>query len=188
MLRLKDDRGVFNLPMVILTIALTFIALSLAFINSPYLLKIDFKWFQTLAFFIVALIAQMFFKLNDTKDLTKVTESEFNNIKDDINDRVSRLLKVLLFYFLSAVILSAIHGTIASLLGEKNRILTIEEINFIKRFYLLSLSYVVAWLFSVWNAYTLYIEISELKSEIAQGEIDKEGRKKAVERLIGKAK
>lgn len=120
--------------------------------------------------------------------MTKVTESEFNNIKDDINDRVSRLLKVLLFYFLSAVILSAIHGTIASLLGEKNRILTIEEINFIKRFYLLSLSYVVAWLFSVWNAYTLYIEISELKSEIAQGEIDKEGRKKAVERLIGKAK
>lgn len=68
MLRLKDDRGVFNLPMVILTIALTFIALSLAFINSPYLLKIDFKWFQTSAFFIVALIAQMFFKLNDTKD------------------------------------------------------------------------------------------------------------------------
>ena len=59
---------------------------------------------------------------------------------------------------------------------------------FIKRFYLLSLSYVVAWILSVWNAYTLYIEISELKSEIAQGEIEKEGRKKAIERLTGKAK
>lgn len=186
MFRLKDDRGVFNLPMVILTIVVCSIVLSLVIFNNNYLLKIDFKWFQTSSFFIVALIAQMFFKLNDTKELSKVNESEFNNIKDDINERVSRLLKVLIFYFLSAVLLSAIHGTILTIISANNGQLAPIEEKLFRFFYIVSLSYIIAWIFSVWNAYNLYIEVSELKAIIALEEIEREGRKKALERLVGK--
>ncbi|MFW2176648.1 MULTISPECIES: hypothetical protein [unclassified Moraxella] len=183
---LYDSKGIFNITMIITSIVAFSILIGFILFNNPVLFSISFKWFQTSAFFIVALIAQTFFKLNDTKEQTKILESEFNRIQADVSDRTARLLRVLIFYVLSAIILSAIHSSIEPIIPNIAKAST-SLTTFIKFTYIISISYLLTWTFSIYNAYKIYQDITDLKAQIALGEIRKEGRKKALDRLMGKS-
>ncbi len=53
----------------------------------PFYQKLDFKWFFTLAGLTVALLAQVYAKLQDTKFIANASTSELNRISDSVNLR-----------------------------------------------------------------------------------------------------
>lgn len=187
---LCDDKGIFNITLVIFTIVVSSALIGFFSFNQPLLLYINFKWFQTSAFFMVALIAQTFFKLNDAREVTKVTTSELNRIHNDISRRTKILFRVLIFYVVSAILLTMVHSSIepivSKVLNTPNYKVDNLTIYFIKSTYIISLGFVTSWIFSIYNAYTIYEDISELKGQISYIQADNEDRKKALERLMGK--
>lgn len=184
---LYNKNGVYHFTMVALTIVVVTCTLNFVFYNSSLVLAIDFKWYQPSAFVVIALLAQVFIKLNDTRDQTKILESEFNRLQKEIADRSSALLWVILFYFLSLIIISiaisTLDATIISDDGITETLLVPEKsIRLVKLF---ALSYVVAWFLSVINAYKIYQDIADYKAALALKELKEEGRKSAVKRLRG---
>lgn len=184
---LCNENGVYHFTMVVATIVLVACALIFAFYNNPLVLVIDFKWYQPSAFVVIALLAQVFIKLNDTRDQTKILESEFHRLQGAIVGRSDALLKVILFYFLSLIILSIIISTLdATTIANDGitEIFLVQE-KYIRVIKLFAISYVAAWLISVINAYYIYRDIADYKAELALKELKEEGRKSAVKRLRG---
>lgn len=184
---LYDKNGVYSFTMAVTTIVLVTCALIFAFYNNSLVLIIDFKWYQPSAFVVIALLAQVFIKLNDTRDQTKILESEFNRLQGAIVGRSNALLKVILFYFLSLIILSIIISTLdATTIADDGvtEVFLVQE-KYIRIIKLFAISYVAAWSISVINAYYIYRDIADYKAKLALQELKEEGRKSAVKRLRG---
>ena len=184
---LYDKNGVYNFTMVVVTIVVVACALIFVFYNNSFVLAVDFKWYQPSAFVVIALLAQVFIKLNDTKDQTKILESEIYRLQGAVTARCNTLLIVILFYFLSLIILSIAISTLDTTTMSDDGIteaLLVPE-KYIKLIKLFATSYVVAWFISVINAYHIYRDIADYKAELALKELKAEGRKSAVKRLKG---
>lgn len=184
---LYDENGIYNITKVIATIVIFACALIFAFYNNSLVLSVEFKWYQPCAFVVIALLAQVFIKLNDTRDQTKIRESDFNRLQRDISVRSSALLKVILFYFLSLIVLSIILSTLDSTIVAQDGITEVLRTpeKYIKLIKIFAVSYVAAWSVSILNAYHIYREIADYKAKLALKELEAEGRKSAVKRLRG---
>lgn len=189
---LQDKNGVFNLSMVAVTIAVSTIVLLLAFYNNNLVVNIDFRWYQPSAFVVIALMAQMFFKLNDIREQTKILESEFYRLQEAVIIRSNTLLRVIIFYFISLIVISILLSVfepslvqtipVESFIPENTGL---ENIHYIKIIKLLAISYVFAWMLSIINAYSVYRDIADYKSNLALRELLEDGRKNALKRLKG---
>lgn len=189
---LQDKNGVFNLSMVAATIAVSTIVLLLAFYNNNLVLNIDFRWYQPSAFVVIALMAQMFFKLNDIREQTKILESEFYRLQEAVIIRSNTLLRVIIFYFISLIVISILLSVFEPSLVQTIPVesfvpqnTALEKIHYIKIIKLLAISYVFAWMLSIINAYSVYRDISDYKSNLALRELLEDGRKNALKRLKG---
>lgn len=174
----QDSNGIVNLTMTILVIVLSTVVLFYTVSNLPYVEHISFRWYQGAGFAVIALMAQMFFKLNDIREQSKVSEVAFNKLQTEVRIKSSILLKVIIFYFLSLIvnvilISVAESGDIAIWLSNLFRIICI--------------AYIPAWMLSVINSYHVYLDISEYKAELALKELQEAGRKSAVDRLTAKS-
>lgn len=184
---LYNEDGVYHFTMVVTTIVISTLVLSFLFYNNALIISIDFKWYQPSAFVVIALLAQIFIKLNDTREQTKILESEFYRLQGVISARSSALLAVIMFYFLSLILISILISTLdATILADDGvtEILLVSERN-IKLIKIFAISYVVAWSISIINAYQIYRDIADYKAKLALRELSEEGRKSAVKRLKG---
>ena len=173
----QDSNGIINLTMIILVIVLGTVILFYVMSELPYMQYISFRWYQGAGFAVIALMAQMFFKLNDIREQSKISEMAFRNLQTAVRIKSNVLLRVIIFYFLSLianVILISIadSGQIDSWIANLFRII--------------SIAYIPAWILSVINSYHVYLDISEYKSELALQELQETGRKSAVDRLKAK--
>lgn len=129
----------------------------------PLYQKLDFKWFFTLAALTVALLAQIYTKLQDTKFIANATTSELNRISDSVNLRKKPIIKLIFFHLIFGIIsfmifsfpLPATTQKIAAAIG---------------------LAFIVLWLTSLLFGYLLYEEISEFTSHLLKRKLEKESR------------
>lgn len=173
----QDSNGIVNLTMAILVIVLGTVVLFYVFAGSQYIQYISFTWYQGAGFVVIALMAQMFFKLNDIREQSKISETAFRNLQTAVRIKSSVLLRVIIFYFLSLLtnvmlISVADSGHIDPLISTL--------------FKIISIAYIPAWILSVINSYHVYLDISEFKAELALKELHKTGRKNAVDRFKAK--
>lgn len=173
----QDSNGIINLTMIILIIVLFTVVLFYLIVDLPYMQYISFTWYQGAGFAVIALMAQMFFKLNDIREQSKISEIAFQNLQIAVRIKSSVLLRVIIFYFLSLitnVVLISISesGHIDSWIANLLRII--------------SIAYIPAWILSVINSYHVYLDISEYKAELSLKELQESGRKSAVDRLRAK--
>lgn len=140
----------------------------------PYVQYISFRWYQGAGFAVIALMAQMFFKLNDVREQSKISEIAFYSLQSAVRIKSSILLKVIIFYFLSLII-----NVILISIADSGKI----DSSFAQLFKIISIGYLPAWILSVINSYHIYLDISEYKAELALQDLKETSRKSAVDRL-----
>lgn len=175
----QDSNGIINLTMIILVIVLCAVILFYTTVDLPYIQYISFGWYQGVGFVVIALMAQTFFKLNDIREQSKISEVAFNNLQTAIRIKSSVMLRVIIFYFLSLII-----NIILISIADSRYI----DAGLANLFRFISIAYIPAWILSIINSYHIYLDISEYKAELALKELQEAARKSAVERLKTKNK
>ena len=170
----QDGNGIINLTMTILVIVLGTAVLFYFIADLQYMQYISFRWYQGAGFAVIALMAQMFFKLNDIREQSKISEVAFRNLQTAVRIKSNVLLRVIIFYFLSLII-----NVILISIADSGHI----DFWIANLFRVISIAYIPAWILSVINSYHVYLDISEYKSELALKELQEAGRKNAVDRL-----
>lgn len=86
-------------PIIFNIIVLILLTIGMYFILSNFKAyqNLDLKWFFTLTGVTVALLGQVFWKLQDTKFIANATPSELNRITDSVNQRKTPILKLIFF-------------------------------------------------------------------------------------------
>lgn len=173
----QDSNGIINLTMIILVIVLGTVVLFYTMADLPYIQYISFRWYQGAGFAVIALMAQMFFKLNDIREQSKISEVAFSNLQMVVRVKSNVLLRVIVFYFLSLIT-----NVILISIADSGHI----SIWIANLFRIICIAYIPAWILSVINSYHVYLDISEYKAELALKELQEAGRRSAVDRLKAK--
>ena len=124
--------------------------------DSNYIL-INFRWFFTVAGITAALLAQIYFKLQDTKYISNASVSELNRITDLVKE-YSRPVMKLIFFHLFFGVASNIATSIA-------------------------LSCIPLWGVSLFFGYVIYDEITSFSSDLTKRNLERTRRQEALEAM-----
>lgn len=125
--------------------------------------NLDFKWFFTLAGLTVALLAQVYAKLQDTKFIPNATTSELNRITDSVNLRKKPIIKLIFFHLIFGIISFIVFSLPLSPLGQQIA-------------FAIGLAFIFLWVISLLFGYLLIEEIAEFTSHLLKRKLEKEKR------------
>lgn len=125
--------------------------------------NLDFKWFFTLAGLTVALLAQVYGKLQDTRFIANATSSELNRIGDSVNLRKKPIIKLIFFHLIFGIISFIIFSLPLSPLEKKIA-------------FAIGLAFIVLWVISLLFGYLLLEEIAEFTATLIKRKLEKENR------------
>lgn len=158
---------------LILNITLMAVISTILFIlfknDSNYIL-INFRWFFTLAAITSALLAQIYFKLQDTKYISNASVSELNRIADLVKE-YSRPVMKLIFLHLFFGVASNIAFSL-KLIPTADAIATS-----------IALSCIPLWGISLFFGYVIYDEITSFSSDLTKRSLERTKRQEALEAM-----
>ncbi|OBX57826.1 hypothetical protein A9Z61_00070 [Moraxella osloensis] len=162
-------------PIIFNIIVLILLTIGMYFILSNFKAyqNLDLKWFFTLTGVTVALLGQVFWKLQDTKFIANATPSELNRITDSVNQRKTPILKLIFFHLIfgiiSLVILSFKLPAVWELIAQA-----------------IGLSFVILWIMSLAFGYFLYEDIADFNSSLLKRKAENEERQRNLKPIASK--
>lgn len=132
--------------------------------------NLDFKWFFTLAGLTVALLAQVYTKLQDTKFIANATTSELNRIIDSVNLRKKPIIKLIFFHLTFGIISFIVFSFPLSPVGHKIAVAV-------------GLAFIILWIISLLFGYLLQEEIAEFTSYLLKRKLENESRQTSLKAL-----
>lgn len=150
---------IINALIMVLVTALLFVV----FKNDSNFIDINFRWFFTVAAITCALLAQIYFKLQDTKYVANASVAELNRITDVVKRYSTPVIKLIFFHLFFGVA-SNIAFSI-SLVPTADVIATS-----------VALSCIPLWGISLFFGYAIYEEITNFSSDLTKRSIEKASR------------
>ena len=160
----------FPLLIHILLLAITASMIFFAFNWITGYQKLDFKWFFTLAGLTVALLAQVYAKLQDTRFIANATSSELNRIADSVNIRRKAILKLIFFHLVFGIISFIVFSFPLSAIGQKVAVA-------------IGLAFIVLWVVTLLFGYLLQEEIAEFTSHLIKRKLENESRQSGLKAI-----
>lgn len=154
-----------KLPIIVNTLIMVFLS-CLLFILLPHIKNyqpIDSKSFFTLTGITVALLAQIYFKLQDTKFIANASVSELNRIKNSVDIRARAVIKLIFFHIIFGIIN---FFAFSSILSEAHKTIVIS----------IGSSFIILWTIGLLFGYLLYQELADLNSELLKRKMQTEQR------------
>lgn len=163
---------IIKLPLIshILIMAVFFMVIFFSLPYIPNYQSWDFKWFFSIAGITVALLAQIYTKLQDTKFIANASISELNRIADSVNVRTKAVIKLIFFHLIFGICNFLIFA-IPLPDVYKQAVIAI------------CLSFVVLWVITLLFGYTLYQEMADLNAELLKRKIQHEHRQATLKKL-----
>lgn len=152
-----------NAIIMILVATLLFIV----FRNDSNYIGINFKWFFTVAGITSALLAQIYFKLQDTKYVANASVMELNRITDEIKSYSTPVIKLIFFHLF--------FGVASNIAFSINLVPTAEAIATS-----IALSCIPLWGLSLFFGYAIYGEITDLNSDLTKRNIERTSRRESL--------
>lgn len=134
-------------------------------------LSVDFKWFYTFATITSALLAQVYFKLQDMRFIEDATVSELNRIGAEVNEWSKPVIKLVFFHFIVAIIVGAVTSMMCVPVKYDNLAASIV------------LSFIPLWCISLLFCYSTYQSVSNFKSELLKRRLEANSRKTNLDSL-----
>lgn len=165
----NDMKHLFISLMIKIPIIINMIIMIVLSCISFYLLdwicyqQLDFKWFFTLTGVTVALLAQIYTKLQDTKFIANATTSELNRIAEIVNIRKQSVIKLIFFHLIFGILNFIVFSI--NLMGIYQQIIIA-----------IALSFIVLWLISLLFGYLIYEEIADFNADLLKRKLEKEQR------------
>lgn len=158
---------------LILNITLMAVISTMLFIlfkdDSNYIL-INFRWFFTLAAITSALLAQIYFKLQDTKYISNASVSELNRIADLVKEYSRPVMKLIFFHLF--------FGVASNIAFSLKLIPTADAIATS-----VALSCIPLWGISLFFGYVIYDEITSFSSDLTKRSLERTKRQEAREAM-----
>lgn len=123
-------------------------------------INIDFKWFFSLAGLTAALLAQIYFKLQDTKYIPNASVMELNRITDEVKNYSRPVVKLIFFHLFFGIASNILFSV--KLLPTADIITTS-----------IALSCIPLWGLSLLFGYAIYEEITTLNSDLVKRQIER---------------
>ena len=137
--------------------------------DSNYIL-INFRWFFTVAGITAALLAQIYFKLQDTKYISNASVSELNRITDLVKEYSRPVMKLIFFHLF--------FGVASNIAFSLKLIPTADAIATS-----IALSCIPLWGVSLFFGYVIYDEITSFSSDLTKRSLEKAKRQEALEAM-----
>lgn len=137
--------------------------------DSNYIL-INFRWFFTVAAITAALLAQIYFKLQDTKYISNASVSELNRITDLVKEYSRPVMKLIFFHLF--------FGVASNIAFSLKLIPTADAIATS-----IALSCIPLWGISLFFGYVIYDEITSFSSDLTKRSLEKAKRQEALEAM-----
>lgn len=137
--------------------------------DSNYIL-INFRWFFTVAAITAALLAQIYFKLQDTKYISNASVSELNRITDLVKEYSRPVMKLIFFHLF--------FGVASNIAFSLKLIPTADAIATS-----IALSCIPLWGISLFFGYVIYDKITSFSSDLTKRSLEKAKRQEALEAM-----
>lgn len=137
--------------------------------DSNYIL-INFRWFFTVAGITAALLAQIYFKLQDTKYISNASVSELNRITDLVKEYSRPVMKLIFFHLF--------FGVTSNIAFSLKLIPTADAIATS-----IALSCIPLWGVSLFFGYVIYDEITSFSSDLTKRNLERTRRQEALEAM-----
>ncbi|KTF08491.1 membrane protein [marine sediment metagenome] len=137
--------------------------------DSNYIL-INFRWFFTVAGITAALLAQIYFKLQDTKYISNASVSELNRITDLVKEYSRPVMKLIFFHLF--------FGVASNIAFSLKLIPTADAIATS-----IALSCIPLWGVSLFFGYVIYDEITSFSSDLTKRNLERTRRQEALEAM-----
>lgn len=137
--------------------------------DSNYIL-INFRWFFTVAGITAALLAQIYFKLQDTKYISNASVSELNRITDLVKEYSRPVMKLIFFHLF--------FGVASNIAFSLKLIPTADAIATS-----IALSCIPLWGISLFFGYVIYDEITSFSSDLTKRNLERTRRQEALEAM-----
>ena len=160
----------FPLTMNVVIMALVSVLLFVIFKNNSNYIGINFKWFFTVSGITAALLAQIYFKLQDTKYIANASVIELNRITDVIKEYSTPVIKLIFFHLF--------FGVASNIAFSINLVQTADVIATS-----IALSCIPLWGISLFFGYAIYDEITSFNSDLAKRNIEKTSRRESLKSM-----
>lgn len=137
--------------------------------DSNYIL-INFRWFFTVAGITAALLAQIYFKLQDTKYISNASVSELNRITDLVKEYSRPVIKLIFFHLF--------FGVASNIAFSLKLIPTADAIATS-----IALSCIPLWGISLFFGYVIYDEITSFSSDLTKRSLERTKRQEALKAM-----
>ncbi|MDH4903511.1 hypothetical protein CUR83_00120 [Psychrobacter pocilloporae] len=139
-------------------------------LQEVYYILINFRWFFTVAGITAALLAQIYFKLQDTKYISNASVSELNRITDLVKEYSRPVMKLIFFHLF--------FGVASNIAFSLKLIPTADAIATS-----IALSCIPLWGVSLFFGYVIYDEITSFSSDLTKRNLERTRRQEALEAM-----
>lgn len=160
----------FPLLVNILIMALISSLLLIIFKDDQGYININFRWFFSLAAMTAALLAQIYFKLHDTKYINNVSVTELNRINDKVKEYSNPVMKLIFFHIF--------FGIASNIVFSLNLVPVADVIATS-----IALACIPLWALSLLFGYSIYNEITKFYSDLLKRHLENKSRQEALEAL-----